>query len=87
MKLLRGVMTEATTSLALMRLQFQQARMLLQLLQQVQLELRPLHLRKVKAEELLHQLLVGRLMERMDTGTHSSNFRLLTMSSLTIMPQ
>ena len=87
MKLLHGVMTEATTSLVQMRLQFQQARMLLQLLQQVRLELRPPHLRKVKAEGLRHQPLVGRLMEKMDTGTHSSIFRLLTMSSLTIMPQ
>ena len=57
------------------------------LLQQVQLELKPPHLRKVKAEGLRLQLLVENLMEKMDTGTHSSISQLLMMNLLTIMPQ
>ena len=79
MKQLRGVMTEVTTSSVMMRHQFQEARM--------QLELKPPHLRKVKAEGLRHQLLVENLMEKMDTGTHSSISQLLMMNLLTIMPQ
>ena len=53
----------------------------------MQLELKPPHLRKVKAEGLRHQLLVENLMEKMDTGTHSSISQLLMMNLLTIMPQ
>ena len=78
-------MTEVTTSSVMMRHQFQEARM--HLLQQVQLELKPPHLRKVKAEGLRLQLLVENLMEKMDTGTHSSISQLLMMNLLTIMPQ